>query len=394
MAGMRTRGCFFETTEGVKTITTFEEMGFKDNLLRGIYQFGFDKPSPIQQRAVLPIIQGRDVIAQAQSGTGKTSMIALTVCQLVDTSVREVQALIVSPTRELASQTERIISAIGDFANVQAHACVGGKSVGEDIRKLEHGVHVVSGTPGRVCDMIKRRTLRTKAIKLLVLDESDEMLSRGFKDKIYDVYRYLRPDLQVCLISATLPHEILEMTNKFMTDPVRILVKRDELALESIKQYFVAVEREEWKFDTLCDLYDHVTITQAVVFCNTKQKVDWLAEKMRNNNFTVSSMHGDMPQRERDAIMGEFCAGTTRVLITTDVWARGLDVQQVSLVINYDLPNNRELYIHRIGRSGRFGRKGIAINFVKSDDINSLRDIEQYYGTQIVDLPMNVADLI
>ncbi|WVZ18145.1 hypothetical protein V8G54_005467 [Vigna mungo] len=368
----------FETTEGVKAIASFEEMGIKDDLLRGIYQYGFEKPSAIQQRAVTPIIQGRDVIAQAQSGTGKTSMIALTVCQVVDTSVREVQALILSPTRELASQTEKVILAIGDFINIQAHACIGGKSVGEDIRKLEYGVHVVSGTPGRVCDMIKRRTLRTRAIKMLVLDESDEMLSRGFKDQIYDVYRYLPPDLQVVLISATLPHEILEMTNKFMTDPVRILVKRDELTLEGIKQFFVAVEREEWKFDTLCDLYDTLTITQAVIFCNTKRKVDWLTEKMRNNNFTVSSMHGDMPQKERDAIMGEFRAGTTRV----------------SLVINYDLPNNRELYIHRIGRSGRFGRKGVAINFVKSDDIKILRDIEQYYSTQIDEMPMNVADLI
>ncbi|CAJ2631069.1 unnamed protein product [Trifolium pratense] len=384
-----------ETTEGVKTFKSFEEMGIKDNLLRGIYQYGFDKPSAIQQRAVAPIIQGRDVIAQAQSGTGKTSMIALTVCHLVDTSVREVQALIVSPTRELASQTEKVISAIGDYTNIRAHACVGGKSVGEDIRKLEHGgVHVVSGTPGRVLDMIKRRTLGTRAIKLLVLDESDEMLSRGFKDQIYDVYRYLPPDLQVVLVSATLPHDILEMTNKFMTDPVRILVKRDELTLEGIKQFFVAVEREEWKFDTLCDLYDILTITQAVIFCNTRRKVDWLTEKLRNNNFTVSSMHSDMPQRERDAIMGEFHAGTTRVLITTDVWARGIDVQQVSLVINYDLPNNRELYVHRIGRSGRFGRKGVSINFVKNDDIKILRDIEQYYSTQIIDLPSNVADLI
>ncbi|XP_058774652.1 eukaryotic initiation factor 4A-3-like [Vicia villosa] len=384
----------FETTEGVKVIGSFEEMITKDDLLRGIYQYGFEKPSPIQQRAVLPIVQGRDVIAQAQSGTGKTSMIALTVCQVVDTSVRELQALIVSPTRELASQTEKVILAIGDFLNIQVHACIGGKSVGEDIRKLEHGVHVVSGTPGRVCDMIKRRTLRTGAIKLLVLDESDEMLSRGFKDQIYDVYRYLPPNLQVVLISATLPHEVLEMTNKFMTDPVRILVKRDELTLERIKQYFVEVEKEEWKFDTLCDLYDRLTIAQAVIFCNTKRKVDWLTKEMCNNNFTVSSMHGDMPQRERDAIMEEFRTGTTRLLITTDVWARGLDVQQVSLVINYDLPNNRELYIHRIGRSGRFGRKGVAINFVKSDDTKILRDIEQYYSTQIDDLPMNFGDLI
>ncbi|GJR60644.1 eukaryotic initiation factor 4A-3 [Tanacetum coccineum] len=424
----------FETSRGVEPIMSFDAMGIKDDLLRGIYQHGFEKPSAIQQRAVRPIIEGRDVIAQAQSGTGKTSMIALTVCQIVDTSSREVQALILSPTRELATQTEKQILAIGDFISIQAHACVGGKSVGEDIRKLENGVHVVSGTPGRVCDMIKRRTLRTRAIKLLILDESDEMLSRGFKDQIYDVYRYLPPELQVCLVSATLPNEILEMTSKFMTDPVRILVKRDELTLEGIKQFFVAVERENWKFDTLCDLYDTLTITQAVIFCNTKRKVDWLTEKMRENNFTVSAMHGDMPQKERDAIMEEFRSGSTRVLITTDVWARGLDVQQlstfgcssfcisgkggfatelhdipclqnhvgikpfrlvlVSLVINYDLPNNRELYIHRIGRSGRFGRKGVAINFVKTDDIKILRDIEQYYSTQIDEMPMNVADLI
>ncbi|CAN6997373.1 unnamed protein product [Brassica oleracea var. botrytis] len=222
----------FETTEGIEPITNFNDMGIKEDVLRGVYEYGFEKPSAIQQRAVMPILQGRDVIAQAQSGTGKTSMIALSVCQIVDTSSREVQALILSPTRELASQTEKTIQAIGLHANIQAHACIGGKSVGEDIRKLENGVHVVSGTPGRVCDMIKRKSLRTRAIKLLILDESDEMLSRGFKDQIYDVYRYLPPDLQVCLVSATLPHEILEMTSKFMTEPVKILVKRDELTLE------------------------------------------------------------------------------------------------------------------------------------------------------------------
>lgn len=384
----------FETSAGVEVVGSFDAMGIREDLLRGIYDYGFEKPSAIQQRAVIPIITGRDVIAQAQSGTGKTSMISLSVCQVIETNVHEVQALILSPTRELATQTERVMQAVGSFMSVSVHACVGGKSIGEDIRKLESGVHVVSGTPGRVCDMIKRRTLRTRAIKLLVLDEADEMLSRGFKDQIYDVYRYLPPELQVVLISATLPHDILEITSKFMTDPVRILVKRDELTLEGIKQFFVAVEKEEWKFDTLCDLYDTLTITQAVIFCNTKRKVDWLTERMRTNNFTVSAMHGDMPQKERDAIMNEFRGGTTRVLITTDVWARGLDVQQVSLVINYDLPNNRELYIHRIGRSGRFGRKGVAINFVRKDDIRILRDIEQYYSTQIDEMPMNVADLI
>jgi len=242
--------------------------------------------------------------------------------------------------------------------------------------------------------MIRRRHLQTKHLKMFVIDEADEMLNRGFKEQIYDIYRYLPPEIQVVLVSATMPQEILDMTKKFMNKPVRVLVKRDELTLEGIKQFFVAVEREEWKFDTLCDLYDTLTITQAVIFCNTRRKVDWLTAKMREANFTVSAMHGDMPQKERDAIMQEFRSGGSRVLIATDVWGRGLDVQQVSLVICYDLPNNRELYIHRIGRSGRFGRKGVAINFVKNDDVRILRDIEQYYSTQIDEMPMNVADLI
>lgn len=383
----------FETSKGVKVVTSFDAMGLKDQLLRGIYQYGFEKPSAIQQRAILPIIAGRDVIAQAQSGTGKTSLIALTLCQIIDTSSPETQALVLSPTRELATQTEKTVLALGDYLKVKAHSCIGGKSVGEDMRKLESSVQIVSGTPGRVFDMIQRRALRTKNIKTLILDEADEMLGQGFKEQIYDVYRYLPPETQVVLVSATLPHDVLEMTHKFMTDPIRILVKRDELTLEGIKQFFVAVEKEEWKFDTLCDLYDTLTITQAVIFCNTRKKVDWLTSKMRENNFTVSSMHGDMPQQEREAIMSEFRKGETRVLITTDIWARGIDVQQVSLVINYDLPLNRENYIHRIGRSGRFGRKGVAINFVKDDDVRVLRDIEQYYSTQIDEMPMNVGEI-
>ena len=384
----------FETSKGVSVTSTFDAMGIREDLLRGLYSYGFEKPSAIQQRAIMPICAGRDVIAQAQSGTGKTSMISLALCQMLDTSTREVQALVLSPTRELATQTEKTALALGNFMSVQVHACIGGRSVGEDAKVLDRGVHLVSGTPGRVFDMIKRRNLRTRNIKTLVLDEADEMLNKGFKEQIYDVYRYLPPETQVVLVSATLPVDVLEMTSKFMTDPIRILVKRDELTLEGIKQFFVAVEREEWKFDTLCDLYDTLTITQAVIFCNTRRKVDWLTGKMREANFTVSAMHGDMPQSEREAIMQEFRSGGSRVLIATDVWGRGLDVQQVSLVINYDLPNNRELYIHRIGRSGRFGRKGVAVNFVKNDDIRILRDIEQYYSTQIDEMPMNVADLI
>eukprot|EP00038_Savillea_parva_P007420 m.170019 g.170019 ORF g.170019 m.170019 type:complete len:399 (-) comp13183_c0_seq1:125-1321(-) len=383
----------FETSGKVAVISTFDEMGLKEDLIRGIYAYGFERPSAIQQRAIMPILKGRDVIAQAQSGTGKTATFSISALQTIDTSVRDTQVIILSPTRELAQQIQKVVLALGDYMSVQCHCCIGGTSIGEDIRKLDYGQHIVSGTPGRTFDMIQRRNLRTRSVKMLILDESDEMLNQGFKEQIYDVYRHLPPETQVVLLSATLPNEILEMTKKFMTDPIRILVKRDELTLEGIKQFFIAVEKEEWKFDTLCDLYDTLTITQAVIFCNTKRKVDWLATQMRQSNFTVSAMHGDMPQKERNAIMEEFRGGASRVLITTDVWARGLDVQQVSLVINYDLPNNREQYIHRIGRSGRFGRKGVAINFAKSDDIRILRDIEQFYSTQIDEMPAEVDQL-
>ncbi|GBN91979.1 Eukaryotic initiation factor 4A-II, partial [Araneus ventricosus] len=234
----------------------------------------------------------------------------------------------------------------------------------------------------------------TDHIKIFVLDEADEMLSRGFKDQIYDVFTTLSTNIQVILLSATMPIDVLEVTKKFMRDPIRILVKKEELTLEGIKQFYISVEREDWKLDTLCDLYETLTITQAVIFCNTRRKVDWLMEKMHSRDFTVSALHGDMDQKERDIIMREFRSGSSRVLITTDLLARGIDVQQVSLVINYDLPTNRENYIHRIGRGGRFGRKGVAINFVTEDDKRVLRDIEQFYNTQIEEMPMNVADLI
>merc|ERR1740138_1787658 len=223
----------------------------------------------------MPILKGRDTIAQAQSGTGQTTIFSIGILQCIDTTSNETQALVLSPTRELAEQSQKVMLALGDYMNVQCHACIGGKSIGEDIRRLDYGVQAVSGTPGRVFDMIQRRNLQTRALKMLVIDEADEMLNRGFKDQIYDIYRYLPPSIQVVLVSATMPQEVLDMTKKFMNEPVHVLVKRDELTLEGIKQFFVAVEREEWKFDTLCDLYDTLTITQAVIFCNTKRKVDW-----------------------------------------------------------------------------------------------------------------------
>ena len=375
---------------------TFDSMQLKPDLLKGIYSYGFEKPSAIQQRAIRPIIRGRDVIAQSQSGTGKTAVFSISALQLLDDKhSQHPQVLILSPTRELAEQTQKVIKTLGDFMNVNCHACIGGKSLGLDIKELERGgVQIVSGTPGRVFDLIRRNAFVTSNLKCMIIDEADEMLDRGFKEQIYDIYRYLPASTQVVLMSATLPGSVLDMTHKFMNDPVRILVRRDELTLEGIRQFYIAVEKEEWKFDTLCDLYDTLTITQAVIFCNSKQKVDWLAGKMRENSFTVSAMHGDMAQHERDSVMEEFRSGASRVLIATDLWGRGIDVQQVSLVICYDLPSNKELYIHRIGRSGRFGRKGVSINFVRDEDMRLLRDIEHFYSIQIEEMPNNVGELL
>ncbi|CAF1381906.1 unnamed protein product [Adineta steineri] len=386
-----------------EVVEQFDQMNLREPLLRGIYGYGFERPSAIQQRAIKPCILGHDVIAQAQSGTGKTATFAISILQQLDMESKDCQALILAPTRELAQQIQKVVLALGDYMGVSCHACIGGTNVRDDMKRLEGGVQIVVGTPGRVYDMLNRSALRSKSIKMFVLDEADEMLSRdeademlsrGFKEQIYDVFTTMPQNIQVILLSATMPSDVLDVTSKFMNDPVKILVKKEELTLEGIRQFYVTVEREEWKLDTLCDLYETLTITQAVIFCNTRRKVDWLTEKMRGRDFTVSAMHGDMDQKERDVIMKEFRTGSSRVLITTDLLARGIDVQQVSLVINYDLPNNRENYIHRIGRGGRFGRKGVAINFVTDDDRRTLRDIEQFYNTQIQEMPMNVADLI
>jgi len=363
-------------------------------LLRGIYAYGFEKPSAIQSRAIRPVIEKRDVIAQAQSGTGKTATFSISVLQRIDLDIKQCQALILAPTRELAQQIQKVVVAIGDFMNVDCYACIGGTLVREDMDALRNGVHIIVGTPGRVHDLIQRRALKTDHIKLFVLDEADEMLSRGFTEQIYDIFQLLPQSTQVVLLSATMPQDVLEVTTKFMRDPVRILVKKAELTLEGIKQFYIAVEKEEWKLDTLSDLYETVTITQAVIFCNTRRKVDWLTEKLTARDFTVSAMHGDMDQATRERIMKEFRSGSSRVLIATDLLARGIDVQQVSLVINYDLPVNKENYIHRIGRGGRFGRKGVAINFITAEDVRMMREIEQFYSTQIEEMPMNVADLI
>eukprot|EP01155_Anaeramoeba_flamelloides_P053001 Anaeramoba_flamelloidesc42924_g2_i2.p1 GENE.c42924_g2_i2~~c42924_g2_i2.p1 ORF type:complete len:404 (+),score=121.04 c42924_g2_i2:96-1307(+) len=263
---------YYETSELLKTYTRFEQMSLDDDLLRGLYSSGFDVPSGIQQRGIVPIIKKRDLIAQSQSGTGKTATFSVGILQRIKLEKVQPQALVLSPTRELADQTGKVLKKLGDFMSVTVLVCIGGKSVGKDIKALEDGVHVVTGTPGRVLDMLSRGKLQTKHLKMLVIDEADEMLGLGFKETIYDIYRFLPENLQIVLMSATLPRAVIEVSNTFMEDPIKILVKRHEQTLEGIRQFFVNVEKEKWKFDTLCDLYDTLTITQAVIFCNQKKK--------------------------------------------------------------------------------------------------------------------------
>lgn len=373
---------------------SFDDMGLKQELLRGVYAYGFERPSAIQQRGIVPIIGERDVIAQAQSGTGKTATFAIGILQKIDITKLETQALILAPTRELATQIQGVFMAIGARLNVKVHACVGGTAIGQDVRAFQEGVHVIVGTPGRVFDMIDRKVLSTAAIKIFALDEADEMLSRGFSEQIYEVFQRLPSTVQVVLISATMPTEVLEVANNFMRDAIRIMVKRDELTLEGIKQFYVDVGEETYKFETLCDIYSSLSITQAVIFCNTRRKVEQLTELLTRKDFTVAALHGDMPQDERNRIMKSFRDGQSRVLITTDLLARGIDVQQVSVVINYDFPQEKENYLHRIGRSGRFGRKGVAINLIVPNDVPMLKEIERFYSTQIDEMPSNIADLM
>jgi translation initiation factor 4A len=385
----------FETNWN-EIVESFDDMNLKEELLRGIYAHGFEKPSTIQQRAIVPVVQGRDTIAQAQSGTGKTGTFIISSLQMIEESNPNVQVLVLAPTRELAKQIYDVSANLSEYmTDLKTHSCVGGTLAREDMRILKAGgIQMVVGTPGRVNHMVNSRALVLDHLKMFCLDEADEMLSRGFKEQIYDVFQFLPPNIQVCLFSATMPQEILEITQNFMRDPTRILVKKEALTLDGIKQFYVHVGQSQFKLDTLCDLYEHLTINQCIIYCNKKHQVDWLQDQMTRRDFTVSAMHGDMKPIERQLIMKQFRSGSSRVLITTDLLARGIDVYQVSLVINYDLPTNRENYIHRIGRSGRFGRKGVAINFVADGDESALRDLEEFYHTKIEDLPMDVAELM
>jgi len=383
-----------EYLENYAKVESFDDMNLREELLRGIYLAGYERPSAIQQKAIIPTASGRDVIGQAQSGTGKTATFTIGVLQRLDFERNVCQALILAPTRELAQQIALVVSSLGEYLEARAYACVGGTRIETDLEALENGVQIIVGTPGRVLDLLQREALDPSNIISLVLDEADEMLSHGFKDQIYDIYQYLPPEAQVCLFSATMPAEALDITQNFMKSPLRILVKQEELTLEGIRQFYINCEQENWKLATLCDLYDTLNIAQAVIFCNARRRVDWLRDELTRREFPVSATHGEMPPKDRRKILDEFKKGTSRILISTDLLARGIDVHGVSLVINYDLPRNFEKYLHRIGRSGRFGRKGVAINLVGENDINLLRDIERHFGTKVEEMPKHIADFL
>lgn len=383
-----------ETQEEVKVYTSFDEMGLPDSLLRGIYSYGFEKPSAIQTKAVVPIKDGRDILAQAQSGTGKTGTFTIGSLSRVDPTLKKVQVLILVPVRELAQQIESVVKAISAYMNISVYCATGGNPLREDIRAIEKGCQYLIGTPGRIYDLMNRNVLHRDHVRVLIMDEADQMLEDRFKEQVKCILEQGFPkETSVALFSATMPIEVIEVANEILQNPVRILVSADEVPLDGIKQYYVGLDREEWKYDTLCDLYQQLNINQALIYCNKRQKAEWLAEKMGAQGFPLGVIHGEMDVEERKRRMRDFRSGTVRVLISTDLLARGIDVQQVSLVINYELPTQKENYIHRIGRAGRYGRKGVTINLISQDENRMQEEIEKHYNIKLENLPNDLAKL-
>ena len=378
------------------TTVTWESLNLKENLSRGIYRFGFEKPTPIQQLAILPIIQGRDIVAQAQSGTGKTGSFTIGSLQRIDLESRTTQVLIIAPTFELVKQISGVVGSLGNaMEGLVIKTLVGGTSVSDDARELNLNCpHIVIGTAGRVYDMIRRRNLLTNSIKLFILDEADEMLSKGFKDQIYDIFKFFNDDVQVALFSATLPDDILTLSSKFMRDPLNITLKPEELTLECIQQFYITMPDDQAKYEALKDLFSFLQLSQCIIYVNTVKRVEDLYNAMIADGFPVCCIHSAMDKPQRDASLTKFRSGAFRVLVSSGVTARGIDVQQVSTVINFDMNRNIETYLHAIGRSGRFGRKGMAINFITKYDLDFMRRLEEHYKITIRELPADFASLM
>ena len=369
----------------------WDELDIDPRLLRGIYAHGFENPSPIQTKAIIPIQKGKDIIAQAQSGTGKTAAFTIGALSRINVNQNENQVLIMVPTHELAQQISSVVGSLSSMVDgIKIKTIIGGSSIDSDINDMrENPPHIIVGCPGRVYDMIRRKHINAQKLKLVILDEADEMLSSGFKEQVYNVFQHLNKNAQIALFSATLPSNIYQITNKFMRDPVKISVKTESLTLEGIKQYFVAVDDDRQKYLTLKDLYQFISVSQCIIYANSVKRVMDLYEAMKEDNFPVCCIHSNMDKSEREKSFEEFRSGSARVLISSNVTARGIDIQQVSVVINFDLPKDVHTYLHRIGRSGRWGRKGTGINFITRRDIIKMKEIEAYYTTQVDELPQD-----
>jgi translation initiation factor 4A len=380
-----------EKESEIRIYNTWDELDLNPDLLRSIYGHGFEKPSPIQSKGIAPIKEGRDIIAQAQSGTGKTGCFTVGALSRVNVQENSSQVLIMAPTHELAQQIASVIHGLSNMiTGIRIKTVIGGSSIDEDANEIrENPPHIIVGCPGRVFDMIRRRHINANKFKLVILDEADEMLSSGFKDQVYNIFQHLNKNVQIALFSATLPNNIYQITNKFMRNPVKICVKSESLTLEGIKQYYVAVEDDRQKYLTLKDLYQHITLAQCIIYSNSVKRVMDLYEAMKEDGFPVCCIHSNMDKFERERSFKEFRNGTARVLISSNVTSRGIDIQQVSVVINFDLPRDVHSYLHRIGRSGRWGRKGTGITFITRRDIIKMKEIETYYNTQIEELPGN-----
>ena len=379
----------FDTSNEIKS---WDELELNNDILRGIYAYGFEAPSPIQQKAIKPLTQKRDVIAQAQSGTGKTATFAIGALASIDLSSNTTQVLVLSPTKELTIQTANVFKSISQFmTGLRIQLMYGGSVIEEGSSFSSRNVpHIICGCPGRVYDMMRRDKISSKKIKLVILDEADEMLSSGFKDQMYNIFQNFGSDIQVGLFSATLPESLQGIISKIMRNPIRINVKREMLTLEGIRQYVIAVDDDRQKYATLKDLYKYITAAQTIIYCNSIKRVQDLYEAMKEDEFPVCRIHGDMDKKEREETFNEFRKGSARVLISSNVTARGIVIQQVNIVINFDVPKCVHTYLHRIGRSGRWGRKGMGLNFVTRRDVMKLREIETHYKTQMMELPENL----
>ena len=370
---------------------SFEDMDLKSTLIEGVYLYGFKKPSPIQIKGIKSLNTGKDCILQSQSGTGKTATYLLGVMNRIEES-KKIQGMILTPTRELSEQVYNVAKNISKKTKIKITKCIGGTNMYKNIQNLKNS-NLIIGTIGRIHHLIEENKINFHNLKFAVIDEADDVLSDGVSKKLRYIFDNLTDTTQVCLISATLSSNVFNFSKKIMHDPIKILLKKNEIAVDLISQFYLDVELEEYKFDVLLDLYNLISTSQAIIFCNTIRKVNWLTEKLKEQNFSITAIHGKMTQDERNEIVKDFRDGKTRLLLTTDLLSRGIDIPQVNLVINYDLPQNKETYIHRIGRCGRFGKKGISISMVKmedSADVKCLNRMKNFYDIDINEMPDDI----